>query len=65
MWFNQGIRLDDSNFDMENDSSLVDVKIKESLNNKFNEKCMKYPMQCNTPKYVYNLLPLSLKLACR
>ena len=28
MWFNQGIRLDDSNFDMENFSSLVDTKKK-------------------------------------
>ena len=28
MWFNQGKILDDSNFDMENSSSLVDVKKK-------------------------------------
>ena len=28
MWFNQGISLEDSNFDMENSSSLVDVKKK-------------------------------------
>ena len=27
MWFKQGISLDDSNFDMENYSSLVDVKL--------------------------------------
>ena len=30
MWFNQGISLDDSNFDMENYSSLFDVKKKLS-----------------------------------
>ena len=27
MWFKQGISLDDSNFDIENYSSLVDVKL--------------------------------------
>ena len=27
MWFKQEISLDDSNFDMENYSSLVDVKL--------------------------------------
>ena len=27
MWFKQGISLDNSNFDMENSSSLVDVKL--------------------------------------
>ena len=27
MWFKEGISLDDSNFDMENYSSLVDVKL--------------------------------------
>ena len=26
MWFKQGLSLDDSNFDVENSSSLVDVK---------------------------------------
>ena len=53
MWFKHGISLDDSNFDMENYSSLVDVKKKkESFNNKFNEKCIKYPMHYNIPKYV-------------
>ena len=31
MWFNQGISLDDSNFDMENYSSLADVKIKKKV----------------------------------
>ena len=52
MWFKQGIRLDDSNFDMENYSCLIDVKKKDSFNNKFNEKCVKYPMHYNIPKYV-------------
>ena len=53
MWFKQGISLDDSNFDMENYSSLVDVKKKkESFNNKFKEKCIKYLMHYNIPKYV-------------
>ena len=53
MWFKQGISLDDSNFGMENYYSLVYVKKKkESFNNKFNEKCMKYPMHYNIPKYV-------------
>ena len=52
MWFKQGISLDDSNFDMENYYSLVDVKKKESFNNKLNEKCIKYPMHYNIPKYV-------------
>ena len=43
MWFKQGISLDDSNFDMEDYCSLVDVKKKkESFNKKFNEKCIKY-----------------------
>ena len=46
MWFKQGISLDDSNFDMENYSSLADMKKKkESFNNKDNEKCIKYPIQ--------------------
>ena len=46
MWFKQGISLDDSNFYMENSSSLADVKKKkESFNNKYNEKCIKYPIQ--------------------
>ena len=27
MWFKQGMSLDDLNFDMENNSSLVDVKL--------------------------------------
>ena len=62
MWFNQRISLDDSNFDMENYSSLIKVKKKESLNNKFSKTCIKYPMQGKTPKYVHNLLPLSLNL---
>ena len=31
MWFKQGIILDDSNFDMENSSSLVDVKKKKKV----------------------------------
>ena len=65
MWFNQEISLDNSNFDMESYSSLVDVNKKnESFNNKFNEKYIKYPMQYNIPKYVYNLLPLSLNVTC-
>ena len=65
MWFKQGISLDHSNFGMENYSSLVDVKKKKkSFNNKFNEKYVKYPMHYNIPKYVYNLLPLSLNLTC-
>ena len=39
MWFKQGIRLDDSNFDMENYSPLVDVtlllkRILDSYSNK-------------------------------
>ena len=62
MCFKQGISLDDSNFDMGNYYSLVDVKKK---NNKFNEKCIKYPMHYNIPKYVQNLLPLSLNLTCQ
>ena len=53
MRFKQGISLDDSNFDVENYSSLLDVKKKkESFNNKFNEKCIKHPMHYNIPKYV-------------
>ena len=64
MWFKQGIGLDDSNFDMENYSSLDDVKKKkESFNNKFNENCIKYPVHYDTPKYVWNLLPLLLNLS--
>ena len=31
MWFKQGISLDDSNVDMENYSSLVDVKKKKKV----------------------------------
>ena len=31
MWFKQGINLHDSNFDMENYSSLVDVKEKKKV----------------------------------
>ena len=31
MWFKQGISLDDSNIDMENSSSLVDVKKKTKV----------------------------------
>ena len=65
MSFKQGISLDDSNLDMENYSSLVDVKIKKEIfKNKFNEKCIKYPMHYSIPRYVQNLLPLSLNLAC-
>ena len=52
MWFKQGISLDDSNFDMENYYSLVDVKKKGSFNKKFNEKCIKYPIHYNVSKYV-------------
>ena len=31
MWFKQGISLDDSNFDIENYSPLVDVKKKKKV----------------------------------
>ena len=39
MWFKQGIRLGDSNFDMENSSSLVDAKLllKRLLDNYWNK----------------------------
>ena len=60
MWFKQGISLEDSSFDMENYSSLADVKKeKESFNDKFNEKCIKYPMHYNIPAYIQNLLSTS------
>ena len=53
MWFKQGLSLDDSNFDMKNSSSLVDAKKeKESFDNKFNEKCVKYLMHYNILTYV-------------
>ena len=35
MWFKQGLSLDDSNFDMENYSSLVAMKKKRKFNEKY------------------------------
>ena len=44
MWFKQGISLDDSNFDMENYSSLVDVKLllKRILDSYWNKPLCKF-----------------------
>ena len=41
MWFNQGISLDDSNFDMENYSSLVNVKKKRKFQQQIERKIYK------------------------
>ena len=44
MWFKQGISFDDSNFDMENSSSLVNVKLllKRILNGYWNKLLFKF-----------------------
>ena len=44
MWFKQGISLDDSNFDMENYSSLVNVKLllKRTLDSYWNKFLCKF-----------------------
>ena len=44
MWFKEGISLDDSNFDMENYSSLVDVKLllKRILDSYWNKLLCKF-----------------------
>ena len=44
MWFKQGMSLDDLNFDMENSSSLVDVKLllKRILDSYWNKRLFKF-----------------------